>query len=64
MENFIDDELFVEDWSALQNGLTVEVMPDVRNAGGSTVGTVSSASSASCPAGCVYSFTTASSGTG
>ena len=62
MDNFSDDELFVEDWSALETGLTAEVMPDVRNAGNSTVATVSTASTVSCPAGCVYSWSTASSG--
>ncbi|KUJ49667.1 hypothetical protein ACZ90_67155 [Streptomyces albus subsp. albus] len=64
MEKFSDDELFVEDWSALREGLTMEVMPDARNAGGSTVATVGTASTISCPAGCVYSWGTASSGSG
>lgn len=54
-------DLYIEDWSAAAESLSVEPLPAGVNAGSSTVGTVSSVSTLSCPAGCVYSYTTASS---
>ncbi|WP_160330449.1 thiocillin family RiPP [Sphaerimonospora mesophila] len=54
-------DLYMEEWAAISTELFAEEMPTVQNAGNSTVATVSSASSASCPFGCVYSWGTASS---
>lgn len=54
-------DLYVEDWGDLTDQLSVEPMPELANAAGSTVGTLSSASTLSCPGGCVYTYTTASS---
>jgi hypothetical protein len=57
-------DLYVEDWSGQVDGLFAEVMPLGYAPDGSTVATVSSVSSASCPFGCVYTWTSASSASG
>lgn len=58
-----EDDLYLEDWSAVSAELFAEKMPSVQNAGQSTstLATTTTLSTLSCPAGCIYSWTTASS---
>jgi hypothetical protein len=57
-------DLYLEDWTALGDDLHAESLPDVAAPDGSTASTLSSVSSLSCPGGCVYSYTSASSASG
>lgn len=53
-------DLYIEPNLLLEHS-TVEELDSLLSAGGSTVGSVSSISTASCPGGCIYSYTTVSS---